>query len=143
MGNIALVAAKIAPVFTDPGLCEIYTVEIGETVTAGQALCWDTDGQMVLADGDADALDEPQAVALQGGLAGSVISVLHRGCCYGYTVAGINTGVLITLTDTPGVMESAGAGEPCGRVVALAGGETTDYVINFDFNGCLEGIGGA
>lgn len=141
MGNVALVAGKIAPVFTDPGHCEIYDVEIGEAVTAGQVLCWDTDGQMILADGDDNALDEPQAVALQAGSAGQVISVLHRGCVYGFTVAGINTGVLVTLTDTAGVIETAGAGECCGRVWCLAGGETTDRVILFDFNGCLAGIG--
>ena len=141
MANIALVAAKIAVVFTDPGLCEIYNVEAGETITTGQCLCWDTDGQMLLADGNDAALDEPQAIALQGGLAGEVIPVLHRGCCYGFTVAAVNTGTIITLTDTPGVMEGAGAGEACGRVVALPGAAAADRVINFDFDGGLAGIG--
>lgn len=140
MANVAVTASKVAPVFTDPGHVEMYQVEVGETVTKGQALCWDTDGQLILADGDAAALDEPWAIALQAGVAGQVISVLHKGHCYGFTVAAINTGVLITLTDTPGTMETAGAGEVCGRVVALSGGETADYVIFFDFS-TLTGIG--
>lgn len=140
MGDISLHASKIREVFTDPGHSEIYNVELGETVTAGQALCWNTTNQMVLADGDDDALNEPWAIALQGGLAGQVISVLKKGHCYGFTVAGINTGVRITLTDTPGVMQEAGAGECCGRVVALSGGTTADYVIHFDFDGCLVSV---
>ena len=140
MANIALTAAKIAPVYTDPGHCEIYNTELGETVTAGQCLCWDSDGQLILADGNDAALDEPWAIALQGGLANEVVSVLHRGAVYGYTVAGLSTGGLITLTDTPGTMEEAGAGEVCGRIISLSGGETTDYVIYFDFS-TLTGIG--
>jgi len=134
MGDIALTAAKIAPVFTDPGHCEIYQVEAGETITKGQILCWDTDGQVIIADGNQAALDEPVGVALQAGVAGQVISMLVRGPCYGFTVAAINTGVRLTLSDTVGAMESAGAGENCGRVWALSGGETTDYVVYFDFD---------
>lgn len=143
MGNVTLVAGKIREIFTDPGHCEMYNVELGETVTPGQALCWNATNQMVLADGNDDALDEPQAIALQGGLAGQVVSVLKKGHCYGFIVAGSATGVLITLTDTPGLMEFAGGGECCGRVVSLPGGTVTDYVIHFDFNGCLAGIGAA
>ena len=59
----------------------------------------------------------------------------------GFTVSAIATGVLVNLTDTPGVIESAGAGECCGRVVAEAGAGTADRVIQFDFNTCLAGIG--
>lgn len=142
MGDIALVAAKIAPVFTDPGHCEIYQVECGETITAGKILCWDTDGQVILADGDTAALDEPVGVALQGGLAGEVIPMLVRGCVYGFTVAAINTGVILTLSDTDfGIMESAGTGEHCARVWALSGGTTADYVVFFDFDIPAAGLG--
>lgn len=140
MANIALTAAKIAPVYTDPGRAEIYNVEFGETITRGQALCWDTDEQMVLADGNDAALDEPWAIALEGGLSGETKSVLHRGACYGFTVAALDCGGKITLTDTPGTMEEAGAGEVCGRIIALSGGLTTDNVIFFDFS-TLTGIG--
>lgn len=138
MGNILLTAAKIAPIFTDPGNCEIYQVIVGETVTAGQALCWHTTTHMLLADGNDAALDEPMAIALEGGLAGEVIRVLRRGSVYGYTVAAVNVGAKITLTDTPGTMEDAGAGELCGCVWALPDGTR---VIYFDFWAGQVGIG--
>ena len=130
MGNILLTAAKIAPVHTDPGHCEIYQVKIGETVTAGQVLCWHTQDHMILAEGDVGAEDEPIAIALEGGYTGEVIRVLKRGLVYGYTVAAVNVGAKIILTDTAGTMESAGIGEECGCVWALPDGTR---VIYFDF----------
>lgn len=138
MANIALTAAKVAPVFTDPGHCEIYNVIVGETVTIGQVLCWHTTTHMLLADGNDAALDEPMAIALSAGVAGQVIPVLKRGCCYGFTVAAVNVGAKITLTDTPGTMESAGTGEECGCVWALSDGTR---VIYFDFYAGQDGIG--
>lgn len=138
MANIALTAAKIAPIFTDPGNCEIYQVTAGETITAGQALCWHTTTHMLLADGDDAALDEPMAIALEGALAGEVIRVLKRGLVYGYTVAAVNVGTKVRLSNTPGTMEDAGAGELCGCVWALADGTR---VIYFDFWAGQVGIG--
>lgn len=138
MANVALTAAKIAPVYTDPGHCEMYQVTLTEAVTAGQVLCWAAAGTMSLADGNDAALDEPQAVAMQAGSAGARISVLRRGCVYGFTVAALSVGGLVTLTDTPGVIEEAGAGEHCGRIWALP---DTTRVIYFEFEIDQEGIG--
>lgn len=132
MGDVALTAANIACV--DPKNCETYNVEAGTAITKGQILCWDTDGQVLVADGNQAALDEPVGVALEAGVAGKVISMLVKGLVYGFTVSGINTGTLLTLSDTIGAVETAGAGEQCGRVWALSGGETTDYVAFFDFD---------
>ena len=143
MAVIAVVAAEVHPVRTDPGHCEMYPVKLTETVTAGQILCWAAAGTMSLADGDDDALDEPQAVALQGGNAGDVITVLQRGRVEGFTVSGTNVGTLITLTDNPGEVEGAGAGECCGRIVAEAGAAAVDRVIHFHFCTCRAGIGAA
>ena len=135
MGDIALTAAHIAPVYTDPGHCTIWNAEAGEAITAGQILCWDTDGQLIVADGNQAARDEPVAVALQAQpVAGMVLSVLSKGPVYGFTVAGINTGVILTLSDNIGAMEEAGTGEHCARVWALPGGTTADYVAMFDFD---------
>lgn len=140
MSEVTLVAAKVREVFTAPGHSEIYNVEVGETVTPGACLCWNATNQMVLADGNSDELDEPWAIALQDGTVGQVISVLKKGHVAGFVVAGLNTGVRITLSDTPGVMEDNGLGECCGRVVALPGATTADYVIHFDVGGCIAGI---
>lgn len=141
MAVIAVVAKEVHEIRSDPGHCEIYPVELTETVTAGQVLCWAAAGTMSLADGNDAALDEPQAVALQGGNAGDVVSVLRRGRVEGFTVSGTNVGVKITLTDNPGEVEGAGAGECCGRIVAEAGAGTMDRVIHFDFATCIAGIG--
>ena len=130
MAELALTAAKIAPVFTDPGHCECYMVKVGEAVTAGEALYWHTDGTMLIADGNVDAEDEAQAVALQAGIAGDVISVLRRGCVYGFTVAAVNVGTVIHLSDTPGDFQHGAGDEPVGRVWALADGTRVVY---FDF----------
>lgn len=142
MAVIAFVAAEIRAVWTDPGLGEIYMVEAGETITAGQVLCWGTTGTMLLADGNAAALDEPWAVALQGGVAGTIISVLKKGNVEGFTVNATATGTRITLTDSAtGEVEGAGSGECVGRVIALGGGAAVDRVIHFDICGCLAGLG--
>lgn len=130
MAEVALTTAKIAPVYTDPGHCEIYDVEIGEVVTAGEALYWHTNGTMLIADGNTDAEDEAQAVALQAGAANSVISVLRRGCVYGFTVAAVNVGTVVHLSDTPGDFQVGAGDEPVGRVWALPDGTR---VIYFDF----------
>jgi len=130
MAEVALVAAKIAPCFTDPGHCEIYQVELGEAVTAGEALYWHTDGTMLIADGNDNDKDEAQAVALQTGADGEVISVLRRGCVYGFTVAAVNVGTVIHLSDTAGDFQQGAGDEAVGRVWALADGTR---VIYFDF----------
>lgn len=133
MANLALTVANIAPVYTDPGHSEIYNVEAGTTITKGQVLCWDTNGDVLVADGNQAALDEPVGLALEAGVAGQVISMLVKGPVYGFTVAGLNTGVIVNLSDDIGIVEAAGAGEPIGRIWALSGGETTDYVVFFHF----------
>lgn len=141
MANITFTVAKVHAIRTDPGHSEIYPVKLTEATTAGQVLCWAAAGTMSLADGNDAALDEPQAVALQSGAAGEVISVLQRGRVEGFAVSGLNVGGKVTLTDTPGVVEEAGAGECCGRIVAEGGAAAADRVIYFDFAICLAGIG--
>ena len=140
MAVIAVVAAEVRPIRTDPGHSEIYQVKLTEAVTAGQVLCWAAAGTMSLADGDDNALDEPQAVALQSGNAGQVISVLQRGRVEGFTVSATAVGTLITLTNNPGEVEGAGAGECCGRIVAEAGAAAADRVIHFDFCTCRTNV---
>ena len=132
MGDIALVAGEIAMVY--PRLCETYNVEAGEAITKGQVVCWDTDGQVIVADGNQAARDEPVGIALRAGAAGETISILVRGIMEGFTVSAQNTGVILTLSDNIGAMETAGAGEHCGRIWALSGGTTAEYVVFIDFD---------
>ena len=131
MAAIALTAAKIAPVYTDPGRAEIYDVKLGEAVTPGQALFWHTDGTVLIADADDNDKDEAQFVALQAGSAGARISALRRGLVSGFIVSGVNTGGVISLFTTAGTFEAGSAqDEYVGRVWALPDGTR---VIYFDF----------
>lgn len=131
MAEIALVAAKIAPVYTDPGICEIHSVELAATVTAGEALYILAAGTVGLADGNDNALDEAQFVALEGGVAGQVISALRKGPVYGFTVAAVDCGKVIHLSDTPGDFQVDAGDEPVGRVWPLPDGTR---VIYFNFS---------
>ena len=131
MGALTLTAAKIAPCYTDPGHCEIYQVKLGETVTAGQALYWHTDGTVLIADADDNDKDEAQFVALQGGVAGGIISALRRGPVYGFDLSAGHTGAVVSLFTTAGTFElSSAQDEYVGRVWALP---DTTKVIYFDF----------
>ncbi len=133
MTEIALTASKIAPVFTDPGLAEIHTVICSETITAGEALYILANGTVGVADGNVDSKDEPQYVALQGGVAGQRIPGLRRGHVYGFTVSGVNCGTVVNLSDTPGDFQYGAGDEAVGRVVVLPGGAAADRVIYFEF----------
>ena len=130
MAEIALTAAKIAPVFTDPGLAEIHAVKLAETVTAGEALYILAAGTVGIADGNDNDKDEAQYVALGGGVAGQIIDGLRRGHVYGFTVAAVDCGKVIHLSDTAGDFQVDAGDEPVGRVVALP---DTTRVIYFNF----------
>ena len=134
MAEIALTEAKIAQVYTDPGLAEVHTVICAETITPGEALYILANGTVGIADGSVDSMDEAQYVALQGGVANQRIPGLRRGHVYGFTVAAVDCGKVIHLSNTPGDFQVDAGDEPVGRVVSLPGGATTDRVIYFEFS---------
>ena len=133
MGDIALTAAKVA--LCDPTKAETFDGIAGVTITAGQSLYRITaSGLLGLADEDADA-EHSQAVgvALTGGGAGQVVSVLRKGRCYGFTVSALAYNLPISLSATAGALLDTGATtNVVGRIEPLSDANLTK-VIYFDF----------
>lgn len=119
MTDIALVAAQIAPVY--PEKAEIFDAIAAATITAGQALYFDSAGKVNLADANGSGTLQFRGIALNGGGAGQAISVLKKGHCYGFTVSGVAYDAALFLSNTAGAFgDSAGATSiNCARVVAL------------------------
>src|SRR5882672_8465909 len=107
MTDIALVAAKIARIHPDRD--EVYDLIAGATITTGQTVAIViATGKVSPGDGNAGGnLDQPRGVALNGGAAGQVISVLKRGYCAGYTVASVAYDALLYQSDTAGAIADA------------------------------------
>ena len=133
MGDIALTAAKIGAVFPDKA--EIFDGIAGVTITAGQILYRITaSGLLGLADEDASAeASQAVGVALNGGGAGQVISVLKRGACYGFTISSLAHNLPVSLSATAGALLDTGATtNVVGRIEPLSDASLTK-VIYFDF----------
>lgn len=126
MGDIAVTAAQVAPVF--PEKAEIFTGIAGVTITAGQAVyIIAASGKLGLADEDASAeASFVWGIALNGGAAGQAINVLRRGHCYGFTVSGLAWALACSLSATAGALLDTGATTNiAGRVVALSDANLT------------------
>lgn len=126
MGDIAVTAAQVAPVF--PEKAEIFTGIAGVTITAGQAVyIIAASGKLGLADEDASAeASFVWGIALNGGAAGQAINVLRRGHCYGFTVSGLAWALPCSLSATAGALLDTGATTNiAGRVVALSDASLT------------------
>jgi len=127
MADIALTAAQIAPVY--PHDAEIYPGIAASAITAGQPLYQTTTGTYAPADANAAGLQQAIGVALNAAAAGEPVSVLFRGHVAGFTVAAVNCGTVIYLSDTVGAFADAAGtlGVPCGRVIALNDGTRVIY----------------
>lgn len=124
--EIAITAAQIAPVF--PELAEIYDYIAAETITKGQAVCFNaTYGTVEVADANLAGNQQFRGIALEGGAAGQVIPVLIRGHCAGFTLSGMSYDDIAYLSDTVGALSTAVGTMTvnCGRVVGLADKDKT------------------
>jgi len=126
VGDIAVTAAQVAPVF--PEKAEIFTGIAGVTITAGQAL------YIIAADGKLGLADENESaeasfvwgIALNGGGAGQAIDVLRRGHVYGFGVSALNAALEVSLSNTAGALLDTGATTNIvGRVVRLSDASMT------------------
>lgn len=131
MGDIAVTAAKVAPVYPDKA--EIWPAIAGETITAGQVVHIDSSGNAMLADEDQDAAHSfVWGVALQGGAAGQAIDILRRGHVYGFTVSSLAHALPVSLSNTHGALLDTGATTNIvARVVPLPDNDRTK-VLFFD-----------
>lgn len=136
MADITVTAANVSVVHRDRAI--VISGELGTTVTAGQAIYPATDGQWELADGSAAASVNGVCLALEGGVAGDVVSILVEGFVYGFTVSSINGNVAISVSDTAGALDN-GAGSPTkvgtvGRVWAIPDNGSVTKLLYFRSN---------
>lgn len=109
MGDIAVTAAKVAPVF--PEKAEIFTGIAGTTITAGQVVYGvASTGLLGLADENAGAEESAAlGIALNGGGAGQAIDVLRKGHVYGFEVSSLAYWLPCSLSNTAGALLDTGA----------------------------------
>jgi len=105
MADIVVTAAKVAPVFPDNA--EIYSGVCAVTVTAGQAVYFNSDGKLALSDGSAAGTAVCAGIALEGGGAGQAVSILKRGHVYGFTVSSLDPHNSLWISDTAGALGSS------------------------------------
>lgn len=129
MSDITVTAAKVGVVY--PEKAEIFDGIAGATITAGQALYFDsTAGTLKLADANGSGTLQFRGIALNGGGAGQAISVLKEGHCYGFTVTSASYDAALYLSNTAGALADSAGGTSinCGRVVALPDSSLTKVV---------------
>ncbi|NVM24077.1 MAG: hypothetical protein HWN68_20150 [Desulfobacterales bacterium] len=128
MAAIEVTAAQVALV--DPIKAIVKSYLAGSTITKGQVVAQATDGSVDPADASSGLgylFEQVRGIALNGGGTGQAIDVLQDGEVYGFTIAALNCGALLHLSDDVGQMDTAlGTGDVyLGRVTALADKDAT------------------
>ncbi|KKL89124.1 hypothetical protein LCGC14_1917830 [marine sediment metagenome] len=120
MTDLAITAANIEVI--KPEDAEIVQIVVAETVTAGQPVFINSDGQGALADANASGERQARALTLQAGVANQSISCLKQGYVEGFTLSSQAFDDPIFLSDTVGVLgDSAGTVTvPVGLVAPIA-----------------------
>jgi len=120
MTDLAITAANIEVI--KPEDAEIVQIIVAETVTAGQPIYINSDGQGELADANASGEQQARALTLQAGVANQSISCLKQGYVEGFTLSSQAFDDPIFVSDTVGVLgDSAGTLEvPVGLVAPIA-----------------------
>lgn len=108
MADLTVTADKISLLFINNA--EAYNAICGTTITAGQAVYFDTStGKLALSDASVAGTAVVHGIALEGGAAGQTISILKRGHIGGVTTTG-DYGSTVYLSDTAGALaDAAGA----------------------------------
>lgn len=120
MTDLTVTAAQVAVV--DPDKSEIKDYIAGATITKGQAVYVDTNGNAGVADANASGKQQFKGIALNTVASGQAVSVLQDGECYGFTLTSLNVDQHVLLSDTAGKLND----QPgtlvvyCGYVSCLA-----------------------
>lgn len=128
MADITVTASRVGLLY--PSKADVRSYIAAETITKGQAVYITTAGKVGVADANAAGKQQFRGIALNGGGAGQAIEVVHEGELAGFTVSGLNVGVLVYLSDTAGALADA-AGTmtvAAGRVVATSDKDATKAV---------------
>ena len=132
MADIAVTAARVGLV--DPLKSTVHSYIAGATITKGQAVSMATDGTIDPSDassGQGYLFEQYVGIALNGGGAGQAIDVVSVGLVYGFTVSGLDSGNVITLSNTAGALEGASGGDVnvyVGRVHPLTDKSVTEVI---------------
>ena len=118
MSTIAVTAAQIGLVH--PTRAKVWPVKLAATVTAGQVLYQTSSATFNLCDTDATATDQPAGIALEGGVAGQVISMVKEGAIYGVTLSGEAYAGLVYASGTAGGLSDSAKVQVVGRVMPLS-----------------------
>ncbi len=106
MADLAVTAAKVAPVF--PEQAEIRTYIAAAAISAGQAVYINSSGKVDLADADASSSTEHfRGIALETVGAGQPVSILRRGEVYGFDLSGVAFDAQVYVSDTAGSLADA------------------------------------
>lgn len=127
MADIVVTAAKVGLLF--PQTADVRDYIATATTTKGQAMYILTAGTVGIADADDAGKQQFRGIALNGGGAGQVISVLHDGEVAGFTVTG-DANTLLYLSDTAGALADA-AGTmtvAAGRIICDSDHDATKVV---------------
>lgn len=113
MAVVAVNGALVRPVL--PETAEIIDGIAGAAVTAGQAVYWNTSGNLVLSNAGAAGTAKFAGIALNTVGIGQAVSVLKRGYLAGYTLTQAY-GAKLYLSNTAGAVDDA-----AGTVSVLIG----------------------
>lgn len=113
MAVVASTAAQVRPVL--PETAEIIDAVAGAAVTAGQAVYWNTSGNLVLSNAGVAGTAKFAGIALNTVGIGQAVSVLKRGYLAGYTLTQAY-GAKLYLSNTAGAVDDA-----AGTVSVLIG----------------------
>jgi hypothetical protein len=123
MSAISVTASQVALVH--PNKAETFNVFLAEAATKGQVLYQTSSGTFGLCDTDEAAKDEPRGIALEGGSAGQVVSMVKRGAIYGVDLSGESYDALVYASGTAGGLSDSAVAEIVGRVVPLSDPDKT------------------
>lgn len=104
MAVITSTATQVSLVF--PQSAEVYDAIAGETITAGQAVYFNSSGKIIKSNAGASGTAKFAGIALNSASAGQAVSVLVRGHVKGFTLSGAY-GSKAYLSDTAGALADA------------------------------------
>ena len=90
-----------------PQRSETYSGVAGEALTAGDAVCFNTAGNVVKADASAQATAQVAGVVTASANSGDAVSIVKNGPMTGYTVSGLANKAKLYLSDTAGKLADA------------------------------------
>ena len=127
MADITVTSAQVS--LLDPMKAEVNSYVAAEAITKGQAVAFDTNGKVRVADANG-TYKQFRGIALQSAAAGAVLEVVHDGRVAGFTLSGMNGDAIIYLSNTAGKLATAAGSTTviAGRVVVKTDGPTNTKV---------------